>query len=101
MKFKEFFEDMGVRPHGLKLERIDNNGNYEPCNCKWATQEEQANNTRSNRFFVTSQGTYTMAQIARMVGVTPQSIEGRVKAGTRGDDLLRPPHQGRKLSMIS
>ena len=46
MKFKNFFADMGEKPVGLTLERINNNGNYEPGNCRWATAFDQNRNQR-------------------------------------------------------
>lgn len=43
-EFKNFLEDMGERPEGKTIDRINNNGNYEKSNCKWSTPLEQANN---------------------------------------------------------
>ncbi len=47
--FVAFYRDMGKRPEGMSLDRIDNNGNYNKDNCKWSTLSEQSQNTRLHK----------------------------------------------------
>lgn len=47
--FENFFADMGPRPDGHSIERVNNDGNYEPTNCKWIPKAEQARNQRPKR----------------------------------------------------
>jgi len=98
---ENFVADMGSRPAGLTLDRIDNDSNYEPTNCRWATRRQQANNTRRNVIIPTSHGNLTFTELARLAGISKTALYYRLSRGLKGDQLLAPGHNGRSLSMIS
>lgn len=86
--FENFFADMGERPAGTSLERIDNNGHYTPENCKWAFPREQQNNMRSNVRLTYAGETFTVAQWANNLGLKHSTILTRIKRGWTADRAL-------------
>lgn len=83
-----FIEDMGERPEGMTIERIDNNRGYSPKNCKWATLGEQGINKRNSRRL--SDGR-TIAEWSHKLGISRSTLRGRLERGWTVNQLSKPP----------
>jgi hypothetical protein len=89
--FLNFFNDMGERPIGTSLDRIDNNKGYSKDNCKWASRKEQARNMRKNNKLQTPWGFITMAEITEITGIRANTIKKRIKNNWDYDKLFNQP----------
>lgn len=99
--FDNFAEDMGLRPKGKTLDRIDNAKGYSPENCRWATQREQMNNVKHN-IRITWQGETKTAsewaddeRLARL-GITYDTLTQRHKKDWSIEEMMTIPNLGRK-----
>lgn len=90
-KFANFLADMGERPQGMSLERKDNDGNYEPANCKWATRSEQGRNKRSNHVLVVDGVARCLAEWAEITGITREAIYFRLRSGWTPERAISTP----------
>ena len=73
-----FVADMGYRPEGKQLDRIDNSGNYEPSNCQWVTPAENMNNRWNNHRLTLAGVSHTVAEWASLTGINGSTLSKRI-----------------------
>ena len=91
--FDSFLADMGTRPTGTTLDRIDPNGNYEKANCRWATVKTQNSNKRATKRYAFNGKELTASEISELTGVQQRLIVDRMRAGWKIEDAVNKPNR--------
>ena len=94
--FPAFFSDMGSCPPGLTLERINNDGNYAPDNCRWASWSEQQRNSRRTRKITCRGVTKPLVDWAKQLGLHHTALLARLKRGWSIERTVSEPPKRRQ-----
>lgn len=88
--FQAFLDDMGLRPHGTSLDRVNGAGVYSKETCRWATRAEQADNRSCTRWVELPDTRMSMREAALKFSIKPKTLSARWANGLRGLDLITP-----------
>ena len=94
-KFRDWALENGY-DETLTLDRIDNNGNYCPENCRWATMKEQNNNTRSCVYVTINGETHTLSQWCEIKGINYYTVMARRRSGWSNEKAVSIPINARR-----
>lgn len=93
--FENFLADMGERPKGMQLDRIDNNKGYSKENCRWVTCSQNGRNKRDSIYLTFNGETKHIKEWAERTGIPYDSIRNRIKHGWEVDRILTQPTRKR------
>jgi hypothetical protein len=89
--FDDFYEDMGDRPAGQTLNRVDNDGPYAPWNCEWSSAKEQGRNKGNNSLLTCNGKTQPLSAWAEELGINYNTLNTRVQRGWSDERVLTTP----------